>query len=667
MKNKDLMNCFFRALLFCALVLGSANFANSQNVPVKLSTNKVVIGGETYILHLVKEKQTLFSIAKAYEVDLSVLMKVNKKSQATVNVGEVLRIPTDLPKTAVAPKIIKKEDADYIYHIVKRGDTLFSLYRKYGVKTDEIRKANPGITNNLTLGEVVKVPKSGSKQQQVREEVKSQVPQHDKKYYYYVIKAGDTESSIARQFFMKLKKFRKINPKIRRKVLQPGDWVRIPRYLVPPEYFVVKETPKDTIQEEVVVQDSIVEEEVFVEQTVQKDITIGLFLPLYLETNDTINQIVSYQDTLEIITERDPRVIFSKSRNFLRFYQGVLMAVDSLQREGLNINLHVFDTEKDANKLRQTASRIRYQKFDFFIGPVYQHTFSVIADLAQEMRIPIISPLSAKNKDLKTNPFVVQINTTLENICSDISEYACEDFEYKNVVVVHPERYKHYGEYKVVTDIERELFEGGKYWENDKLNYKKISFDKHELFGIEHVLCDSCENIIVLPIDNQPMVENIITNLNVLSQRFAIRLLGFSKWQRYNSLDAEVFYNLNFTVFSPYYKDYKSEVINHFVESYREKFLCEPNDFSFSGYDICRYFSLATSKLGSGFTESLDQIKVDLLQSGYHFHRVGAFGGLENKGVHLINYSRDYKVRHHIITPEKEVEEVDIIEKSFEY
>jgi LysM repeat protein len=646
------------------LFFGTVNLAHTQTTSIELSKNKVVVGGKPYILHIVKEKQTLFSISKAYGVSLGDIMRANGKTEATVSINEALRIPFKEENQAVAPIILKKEDDRFTYHVVKKDDTLFSLSKKYGVDMDLIEKNNPGSKQSLPLNSVVKIPKI----QQQKDKQISNVPQHDKKYYYYVIKAGDTQYSIAKEFMMKQKKLRKLNPKLKNRVLKPGDWVRIPRYLVPPEYFIVKETPKDTITEEMVVADTIQEVEQ-VEPVAKTKVSVGLFLPLYLETNDTINQIVSYKDTIEIVMEREPRTIYRKSREFIRFYQGVLMAVDSLKKQGLSVDLHVFDTERDPEKLRRTLSQIQFMDFDYWIGPVYPRTFAVAADYARRKNIPIISPLSTKNPQINSNPNVIQLNTSLNSICRQISNYVSEDFQYKNIVIVHPERYKHLHEAKLIKDIEHQLFEKGLYWQTDEVSYKKISFDEYGLYGIEAMMCDSCENVVVLPSNDQPLVENMITNLNVLSQRYAIRLVGFSKWQRYTSLEADYYYNLNFSLLSPYFIDYKEEKIEKFVNRFRNRFMSEPSDFSFRAYDICQYFSLAASKYGSEFPERMNELDIDLLQSAYYFKRVSAFGGFENQGTHLINYSRDFKIRHQVFKQEEneaeEIVEENLLEKSF--
>ncbi|WP_209319856.1 LysM peptidoglycan-binding domain-containing protein [Ancylomarina longa] len=659
------MNCFFRSILFFCFLIGSVGIANSQNLSVELSKNKVVVGGETYFMHLVKEKQTLFSISKAYGVELSLIMRVNRKSDPNVKVGEVLRIPVLKSIALDDPSISEKNNDLFEYYIVKEGDTLYSISQKYGVDIKTIIQNNPGLNTNLVLGSVVRIPKS---LQQKKEELHVVVPKPDKKYFYYVIKKGDTEYSISKQFFMKLRKFRKLNPSVKKKTLKIGSWVRIPRYLVPEEYFKIPEVKKDTISDLSNVMDTMMEVKPKPEYLAQNKIRIGLFLPLYLETNDTINQIRTYKDTIPVVLEREPRLIYSKSRNFIRFYQGVLAAIDSIEKEGISVDLHVFDTERSVERVQQIISRITYTDFDYFIGPVYQNTFSPVAKLAQQKGIPIISPLSSQNQELKTNPFVFQLNTSVESVCDKMSDYVCDDFDMKNIIVVHPERYKHLKEYKVVEDVERNLFESGKYWLNDQISYKKISFEEYGLYGIERILCDSCENVIILPINNQPLVENIITNLNVLSQRFAIRLVGFSKWQRFNSLDPELLYHLNFTMFSPYFVDYKSSWVNSFITNYRDKYLCEPNDFSYSGYDICTYFSKGISKFGKDFMEHINDMDRNmLLQSNYYFKRVNAFGGFENNGFHFLNYSRDFKIRHLITEPEKRNEEIDYIQKAFNY
>lgn len=635
------MNYFFRSILLICLFIGAMNFTNAQSTTVEISNNKVVVGGQTCFLHLVKEKQTLFSISRAYGIDLAVILQVNRKTEATVNVGEVLRIPIVNAETVLSPDLVKKEDEKFYYHIVKKGDTLFSLYKKYGVDIEVIKSSNPDMGPNLSLGSIVKVPKIEKKEPIV------QTPRHDKNYYYYVIKQGDTESGISRKFFMNLRKFKKLNPKLKDNVLKIGDWVRIPRYLVPPEYFIEKKEVKDTISEVQEVIKSPVADVIFKPIT-QNKIRIALFLPLYLNANDSINKSITYKDTIEIVTERESRILYNKSHDFIRFYQGVLLAVDSLQKEGLSVDLHVFDTDKNPARVQRIIAGLQYTDLDFIIGPVYQNTFSIVAEFAQARRIPIISPLSQKISELKVNPFVIQMNTSIESICGKMSDFVCTVLDTRNLIIVHPDRYEHLNEFQLVTDIERNMFEKGKYWQNGEMTYKKISFDEYGLFGIERMLSDTCENVILIPSTKQPYVENIISNLNVLSQRFDIRLIGFPVWQRYNSLDAELFYNLNLSVITPYNIDYKEAKIDLFVSDFRRKFKCEPNDFSFRAFDLCRYFSKAVSHFGPAFPDHLNEMKLDQLQSNYYFKRVNAFGGIENQGVHVVNYSRDFKIRHYI-------------------
>lgn len=686
------MNCFFRIIFVVSMLLGSSYFTYSQVLHVEISNNKVVVAGKTFALHTVKQKQTLFSISRTYGVDISKILKINHKSDTTVALGEVLRIPIENSEPTTPEKKkkeIRKEkkakrkerrkevkqtsrkpkEMKYIYHTVRKGDTMYSLQKRYNVSESEIKNANPEIEQTLSLGAVIMIP-NGKVKAQKRKEFKTsskflknvkEAPKDEKKYYYYLVKEGDTESSIIEKFFMQLGMFERLNPELTGKPLQIGAEVKIPRHLVSFE----REDPRD-VQELENLGDNTFSSQLSVDSLIKQNIRVALFLPLYLEINDTINQLVSYEDTLKIVTEREPRVLYAKSKNYIRFYQGVLLAVDSLKNQGIHVDLQVYDTERDVKKVRKLLNEVRYQDFDFFVGPVYQNTFSEVAKLAEEKNIPIISPLSPKNKELRSNPYIIQINTSIKSICDQITDYVTNDFEYKNIVIVHPDKYQYYTESKLVKDIEHVLFENGKYWQNDEVTYKKISFDKYGLYGIEHVLCDSMENVIILPVSNQPIIENIITNINVLSKRYAIRLIGFSKWQRFTSIDADIFYNLNLSIFSPYHIDYKLERVDKFVKKYRKQYLCEPTDFSFSGYDILSYFSKAVGLYGKGFMDRLKDFNPEQLQSAYQFKRFNTFGGLENRGGHLINYSRDYKIRHRIVREKEEEVKVDFLEKSFE-
>jgi len=637
------MRYFIQKLIILLLLSGATFDAYSQSNDIVRSNEKVVVAGKFYYLHIVREKQTLFSICKAYGVSMKDVMEINRKKNHNLDLNEILRIPfvqSDSLKKADKPQ--KKEQTKYFYYVIQKGDTLYSLSKKFNQTVENLKADNPeiGINNKLAVGTILKVKKQAN----------TQVT--EKKKNTYKVKASDSEADILLKFDIKKRAFRRLNPHIRSfRNIASGTIVNLPKnakQITPVEEVEVATT--DGIRQ--ATDYNQIFKEYSIDTTVQSKIDIALFLPLYAALNDSLNWEISYQDTLKIMTRKEPETVYPKSRDFIRLYQGVLLAVEDLKKQGLEINLHVFDTEKKQSTVRQTLNNLGPLKLDLILGPVYSHTFDLVAEYAQENQIPIISPLSSRNAQLHNNPFVFQLNTSTESLCDNIFNHLMADKENKNIVIVHSKNYKELEEYKLVRDIEQQLFENGKYWQYTNLTYSKLSFEDYGNLGLEHLLSKTQENIIVIPSSKPAVVESFLTNLKILGKSYPIQLIGFPSWQRYSSMDPSNLFELNTLILSPYFIDYESEKVNNFIDRFRYEFSCEPNDYSFRAYDFTLYFSTAIKRFGHRFFDHLNEIKdIELIQSNYSIKSVNAWGGFENKGLHVINYAPDFKIKSHKFEP----------------
>lgn len=108
--------------------------------------------------HIVAKKETLFGIARRYEVDINALLERNPEANTGIQPGMVLIIPTSMggsQPTAVtrpaAPEGMRQ-------HTVEAGETLYGLARRYGVTVESITQANGGLPEGLKVGMVLQVP-----------------------------------------------------------------------------------------------------------------------------------------------------------------------------------------------------------------------------------------------------------------------------------------------------------------------------------------------------------------------------------------------------------------------------------------------------------------------------------------------------------------------------
>ncbi len=117
------------------------------------NTQETVQSGEVkedFLYHDVAPKETLFSLAKHYQVTIDDLMKLNPELKDGLKEGQ--RIKIKKIKTAVEPV-----DNQYIYHEVQPQETLFSLAKRYYNTIDEIKELNPELQDDLKTGQKLKL------------------------------------------------------------------------------------------------------------------------------------------------------------------------------------------------------------------------------------------------------------------------------------------------------------------------------------------------------------------------------------------------------------------------------------------------------------------------------------------------------------------------------
>lgn len=166
--------------IVCILLLGGAGIntyaqdSGYKATPVTVSKDKVRSNGKLYYSHVVLERQTLFSISKAYNVTLQEIYDANPALNLEtegLKTYQILLIPIkdgaqqDIV-TASAPEVTapvqEGQSGDYMIHTVKWYEDLNSIAKKYGVSPEAIMKANGMKTATLSRKQKLKIPAGGT-------------------------------------------------------------------------------------------------------------------------------------------------------------------------------------------------------------------------------------------------------------------------------------------------------------------------------------------------------------------------------------------------------------------------------------------------------------------------------------------------------------------------
>ena len=147
---------------------------------------------DTNISYVVKRGDSLYSIARQYGVNVNDLMKVNNLTSDLLSIGQIINIPSST--TIVTPSeddIINEENT----YIIQRGDTLWSISRKFGVSVDDIKNANNLTNEILTIGSTIIVP-TGTNTNNI---------------IVYKVKRGDSLWALAREYNTTIDDIKKLN------------------------------------------------------------------------------------------------------------------------------------------------------------------------------------------------------------------------------------------------------------------------------------------------------------------------------------------------------------------------------------------------------------------------------------------------------------------------
>ena len=145
---------------------------------------------ETYI---VQKGDTLWNISKKLDTSVDEIKKLNNLTSNLLFVGQELKVPNYLTV----------EDSNVNY-IVKKGDNLYNIAKIYNTTVPELKSYNNLTSDNLSIGQVIKIPDTTSIITPSEDEVINEES-------VYVVQKGDTLYSIAKKFNTTVDNLKNIN------------------------------------------------------------------------------------------------------------------------------------------------------------------------------------------------------------------------------------------------------------------------------------------------------------------------------------------------------------------------------------------------------------------------------------------------------------------------
>jgi len=394
-----------------ALIVGSI-----IKVPVGAEQNARLLSDTDgdFIIYEIKPGDTLYSLSLKYRIPINELLQYNPGIRNGILVtGTYLRIPhkenegndefVAVPSFEQSPISIK--EGDFIYHEIQPGQTLYSISRRYQTDVHDIKEANPDINpDELKPGYILRIPRP-------KKDIfsDSQQPEDEDLFDFHKVRRKETLFSISRRYDVDMDIIQKVNPQVDFSNLKKGVVLKIPT----DRWFIMHHPgrdggeagfatlPEDSIRKMVLVaHDSLC---VNAEQigSVIRPVKVALLLPFDLRATQQANIIEKIQNGDTIKTERQNRIIARRSMVFEEFYEGVLIALDRLKKDGVNVELKVYDIASGSTSV-ESFLRVHEKVLsdvDLIIGPALSEKLKPISDFALKHQIKLVYPLSNVNPE----------------------------------------------------------------------------------------------------------------------------------------------------------------------------------------------------------------------------------------------------------------------------
>lgn len=561
----------------------------------------------SYFLHTIEKGQSLYSIASMYGVSQSDIIRLNPGSEEKIYIGRTLRIPRSAAN-------LQKET----YHTIEAGETLYRLTVRYNISAKAICEANPGLSaDNFRSGQVIRIPSTSTSATVSTADANVAIggsnipgPVESRCREMHKVKRKETIFSISREYGISKAELIAANPELKgENRIKKGSFLCIPYAKAQ----IAQGNRSNT---------SPTDSELFSENKKESERISTIKAAVVLPFLDGVSK--------------------SESSRMVEYYEGLLMAVDSLKRTGTSIDLYTYNSGAENSSLNALLNKSEMKDMDIIFGPLYQQHITPLAEFAKKHDTRLVIPFTSKDNTVFRNPAVYQINTPQSYLYSEVYDHFVRQFPNANVIFIEASE----GAKEKV-----EFIKGLK----DELRSRSIPMKSMEenvtVESLKTVLRADRENIFIPTSGSNLTLIKILPQLTLLVREqpeSRIRLFGYPEWQTYTKDHLDAFFELDTYFYSSFYTNNLLPAAINFTKNYRKWYGKEMDErypkFGMLGFDTGYFFLKGLSRYGSAFERNMQQMDLTPIQTGFKFQRVNNWGGFINKKVFFVHFTRNYEL-----------------------
>lgn len=585
-----------------------------------------------FITYQVKSGETLQNISNKLSLSTEEILKLNPDVKGgNLSQVKVLVIPNrDYSKqgdlTNYETKMVEGKDIivdGYVYHEVLPKENLFRISQKYRVESGVLKHYNSFLMfKGLEPGQILKIPLNESK---IKVDETTMLP--------YVVKPKETKYSIANRYGITIDSLEILNPEIKNG-LKIDQVIFVPKEIGVSSQFEVHTVQKgETLYSLSKLFDISQEELILLNPELEKEVKEGVLIKIPRNEELVFNEEIGEKRSLKMammlpfLTEKDSlSAREGRIQNIATdFYFGALIALDSIKKQGISVDVQVLDTKKSEFVSKKISSGSSLLGTDLIIGPLFLNNLKAVANNIKGKDIMIVSPISGQDHSFINNMNLIQDTPTDEHLSFEMLQFVKENYSGQNLLLVANDKQE-----TQLNSILKDLNSVGASQKISIIKPKK-GYIKPEVFKTK--LDSISENWVLLFGKDDVLAADVVYNLGVLPEKYDLTLFTLNKPKSFEKIDNNFLSRVKLHYPSSSFLDYDSLSIQRFINKYSRRFGGFPSQYAFKGFDVTYDILLRLSQDNSLTSQGFSR----RLEAKYNFIE-NTSGNLVNNSVYIIEY-----------------------------
>lgn len=316
------------------------------------------------------------------------------------------------------------------------------------------------------------------------------------------------------------------------------------------------------------------------------------------------------------------------------FYQGVMIAADTLKKQGMKLDVYIYDSKSSYMNVRNLIDSDKLDSMDLIIGNASVADLKLLADFARKNLINFVSAVSPSDAGQDFNPYFTILQPRLASHIEKLHKHILSKYPENNVLFIHRNQ-----------TAERNALG---YFKNDLLNPLPARFSSMEIEGdtldlekVRKQIDSNYSTTIVLGILDASSTYTMLKALQPLASRRKLSIYCMPTTEAVKDLNkTDEFPGMTIYYTTSYIIDRITPASLYITRKYKNRMGSAPMDIVYKGFESLYYFAHLLRKYGVPFNDNINDMSASFI-TPYTIVPVRENGKLrffENKFLYLVHY-----------------------------